>query len=59
MAIPPSSTDTNRREIASAACALVADGGLPGDARKEIEDQFLELVVVGEEDEPEAEGDAG
>lgn len=36
MAIPPSSTDTNRREIASAACALVADGGLDSVSMRRI-----------------------
>ena len=32
---------------------LVTDAGLPGEVRGEIEEQFLELVVAGEEDESE------
>ncbi|WP_016905883.1 MULTISPECIES: DeoR/GlpR family DNA-binding transcription regulator [Streptomyces] len=32
---------------------LVTDAGLPGEVRAEIEEQFLELVVAGEEDESE------
>lgn len=36
MAIPPSSVDANRREIASAACELVADGGLDSVSMRRI-----------------------
>lgn len=34
--MPPSNTDTNRREIASAACALVAEGGLDSVSMRRI-----------------------
>ncbi|MFB9259399.1 TetR/AcrR family transcriptional regulator [Dietzia aerolata] len=34
--MPPSGTDTNRREIASAACALVAEGGLDSVSMRRI-----------------------
>lgn len=34
--MPPSATDTNRREIASAACALVAEGGLDSVSMRRI-----------------------
>ena len=36
MTKPPSNTDTNRREIASAACALVAEGGLDSVSMRRI-----------------------
>ena len=34
--MPPSSVDANRREIASAACELVADGGLDSVSMRRI-----------------------
>lgn len=40
MSVPPSTVDANRREIATAACALVADGGLDSVSLRRIAKQL-------------------